>query len=350
MEGFFGEPPEHLDHERREQHDDTEDGRNQKQEKPSESRRRHRQSRRLARRNRAAIDPVASALRQNEGMPRPVWKGAITFGLVTIPVGLYSAIERQSELSFRLLHDKDESPVEYKRFCQTEDVEVPWSEIVKGYEFEKGQFVVISDADFAKARVPGTDTFEVRDFVPTGDIGPLYFDQPYYVAPTGKGGVKAYALLRDTLQRAGRVGVGSIVLRQREHLAALHPLDDALVLSMLRYPHELRAPDTLELPARGQGYAKKEMDLGLQLVQALAGDWQPEQYRDTYHEVLRELIRKKVAGEEITAPPARKPARVVNLVKALEESLRTPPRKPGAAVPVKRGTRSAASGRRKRAA
>ena len=281
-------------------------------------------------------------------MARPVWKGVISFGLVTIPVGLYSAIERKSELSFRLLHEKDGSPVDYRRFCQAEEVEVPWSEIVRGYEHEKGQFVVMADEDFAKARVPGTDTFEIRDFVPAGDIDPLYFDQPYYVAPAAKGGVKAYALLRDALRQTNRVGVGTIVLRQREHLAALHPLDDALVLSMLRYAHEIRPADTLDLPGEGAGYAKREIDLGVQLVESLAAAWKPDQYRDTYRDVLLEVIQKKVEGKDIEVPAPRKPAaRVVDLVKALEESLKSPPRA-GARAPARK--RARATARRKRAA
>jgi DNA end-binding protein Ku len=284
-------------------------------------------------------------------MARPVWKGAITFGLVTIPVGLSPAIERKAQLSFRLLHDKDQSPIDYRRFCAEENVEVPWREIVKGYEFAKGEFVVVTDEDFARARVPGTDTFEIRDFVPAGSIGPLYFDQPYYVTPGGKGGVKAYALLRDALRRTGRVGIGTIVLRQREHLAALHPLDDALVLSTLRYAHEIRSTKDLDLPAEGAGYQKREMDLGLQLVESLAGDWRPDQYRDTYHEVLLEVIEKKIEGKEIAvAPEAKRPARVVNLAKALEQSLRAPARREGAKAPARRGETGRRPGRRRRAA
>ena len=284
-------------------------------------------------------------------MARPIWKGSISFGLVTIPVGLYGAIERSAQLSFRQLHDKDTSPIDYKRFCEAEDVEVPWAEIVKGYEYEKGRYVVVTDEDFAKARVPATETFEIRDFVPAGSVGPLYFDHPYYVAPAGKGGTKAYALLRDALKRSGRVGIGTLVLRQREHLAALHPLDDALVLSMLRYAHEIRPSTTLDLPGEGAGYQKREMDLGLQLVESLAADWNPEQYRDTYTEVLRDVIEKRVEGKEVTvAPEAKRPARVVNLVKALEDSLRSPARKAGARATPRRAAARQKTTRKRRAA
>jgi DNA end-binding protein Ku len=282
-------------------------------------------------------------------MARPIWKGAITFGLVTIPVGLYSAIERKAELSFRLLHDKDESPIDYRRLCQEENVEVPWSEIVRGYEYQKGHFVVLTDEDFAKARVPGTDSFEIRDFVPAAEIDPVYFDQPYYVTPAGKAGVKAYALLRDALRQTGRVGVGSIVLRQREHLGGLHPVGDALVLSMLRYAHELRGTEGLGLPRDGDAYAKREMALGRELVESLAGSWDPTQYRDLYREALLAVIEKKIRGEEIAVPEAKKaPARVVNLARALEASLRAPARREGAKAPARR--RAAKTARRKRAA
>jgi DNA end-binding protein Ku len=284
-------------------------------------------------------------------MARPIWKGSISFGLVTIPVGLYGAIERSAQLSFRQLHEKDLSPIDYKRYCAAEDVEVPWSEIVKGYEYEKGRYAVVTDEDFARARVPATETFEIRDFVPAASIGPLYFDHPYYVAPSGKGGAKAYALLRDALKQSGRAGIGTLVLRQREHLAALHPLDGALVLSMLRYADEIRPPSSLDLPREGEGYQKREMDLGLQLVESLAGEWNPEQYRDTYTEVLRDVIEKKVEGKEVTAAPeTRRPARVVNLVKALEESLRAPARKPGARAPRRTAARQKAARRRRPAA
>ncbi|HEU5195240.1 MAG TPA: Ku protein, partial [Methylomirabilota bacterium] len=139
-------------------------------------------------------------------MPRAIWKGAISFGLVTIPVGLYSAVERAEQLHFRLLHAKDESPIDYKRVCEAEGVEVPWPEIVKGYEISKGEFVVMSDKDFARARTETTQTLAIRDFVPAQAIDFLYFDEPYYLAPEGKAATKSYALLRDALARAGRVG------------------------------------------------------------------------------------------------------------------------------------------------
>jgi DNA end-binding protein Ku len=255
-------------------------------------------------------------------MPRPLWKGAITFGLVTIPVGLFAATERRAEISFRLLHEKDSSPIDYRRFCAEENVEVQWSDIVKGYEYEKGQYVVMTDEDFAKARVPATQTFEVRAFVPAKDIDPMYFEQPYYLSPTGKTGVKAYALLRDALRKTERVGVGTIVLRQRERLAALKPMTEALVLTTMRFAHEIRSAETLDVPGDG-AYGKREMDLGVKLVESLASEWKPEEFRDTYHEVLLQVIQHKAEGKEISVPAPPRPPKVTSLVRALEQSLQS---------------------------
>src|SRR5688500_16604904 len=257
-------------------------------------------------------------------MPRAIWKGAISFGLVTIPVGLYSAVESRGELHFRQLHAKDESPIDYKRFCTAEDVEVPWKEIVKGYEHRKGQFVVLTDEDFATARVPATQTFEIRSFVPGTEIDGRYFDHSKLLPPAGKSATIAYGLLRDALAESGRVGVGKVVLRQREHLAALQPSGAALELTTLRFADELRSPSDLDLPGTGKGWTKKEMALARSLIDSLASEWKPEQYEDEYEAVLREIIAKKAAGEPIRAPKLerRRPAR--NLVDALEASLKAP--------------------------
>lgn len=282
-------------------------------------------------------------------MPRPIWKGAISFGLVTVPVGLFTATERAAEIRFRLLHAKDQSPIDYKRVCEAEGTEVPWSEIVRGYEYEKGQYVVLTDKDLARARAEATQTFTVRDFVPARAIEDLYFDQPYYLAPTGKGAARAYALLRDALARAGRIGVGTFVLRQREHLAALEPVGPVLLLTTLRFAYEIRSPDTLELPPAGRGWDKREMNLALQLIDTLAGEWDPARYRDTYRDVVMKVIEQKVKGEEITAPAPKKPARVVSLARALEQSLRTP-RRELARAPARRHAGHRARRAKKRAA
>ena len=265
----------------------------------------------------------------------------MSFGLVTVPVGLYTATERRNELTFRMLHKKDERPVEYKRFCVEEEVEVPWSEIVKGYEYARGQYVVITDEDFARARVPGTQTFEIRDFVPGASIDDFYFDHPYYLAPSGRAAAKPYALLRDALAASGRVGVGTIVLRQREHLAALEPAGQALVLTTMRWAYELRSPDALDLPARDAARDKREMELALRLIDALAAEFDPGRYRDTYRDVMLKIIEAKVKGEEVERPAAGRPRRVGNLMKALEASLRE--RKGPARAAGRRAPRSRAA-------
>ena len=258
-------------------------------------------------------------------MARALWKGSISFGLVTIPIGLVSAVEASEQLSFNLLHKKDGSRIVQKRFCQEEDVEIPWAEVVKGYQYAKGQYVVLTDEDFEKARVPATQMFEIRAFVPATEVEDVYFEHPYYVAPEGRGaGPKAYGLLRDVLKETGKLGIGTIVLRQREHLAALEPFHEALVLTTMRYAHEIRSPKELGVPRTGGSPA--EMKLARQLVDSLSDTWKPDEYRDTYTEVLRQLIEAKVKGEEIVAPEMPRRPRVVNLMKALQESLKERPR------------------------
>ena len=275
-------------------------------------------------------------------MPRAIWKGAISFGLVTVPVGLYTATERAAEIHFRLLHAKDASPVDYKRVCEAEGVEVPWSEIARGYEYTKGRYVIVSDKDFARARVEATQTFAIRDFVPARAIDVRYFDEPYYLAPAGKPAAKAYALLREALAHTERVGIGTIVLRQREHLAALAPTGPALVLSTLRYAHEIRPPDALDLPA-GRGADKRELALARQLIDTLATDWDPARYRDTYRDVLLKVIEQKAKGEPISVPAPRTPAKVVSLMDALQESLKAPRRAPAKAGGRRRPARKRAA-------
>jgi DNA end-binding protein Ku len=256
-------------------------------------------------------------------MPRPLWKGAISFGLVTIPVNLYSAVERRETLSFHLLHRKDGARIRNKRFCVQENVEVPWNDVVKGYEYAKGQYVIVTEDDFAKARVPATQTFAIRAFVPATEVEDLYFDEPYYLEPNGRAAVKAYALLRDALKQTGRIGVGTVVLRQREHVAAAEPAGDALVLSLMRFAHEIRSPKDLNLPKAGEGWTKKEMELAYRLIETLADTWKPEQFQDTYTEVLRIAIEAKVQGKELEPPREEPRPHVGNLMKALQASLAT---------------------------
>jgi DNA end-binding protein Ku len=271
---------------------------------------------------------------------RPMWKGAISFGLVSIPVGLYSATSRE-DLSFRLLHAKDRSPIAYRRFCAEENVEVPWSEIVKGYEYEKGQFVVMTEADFAKAGAEATQRIDIRDFVPADEIDFTHFEQPYYVEPT-KVGAKAYALLREALRRTGRIGVATVVLRQREHLAALKVSGDVLVLTTMRFADEIVEPAELEVPRGEAGLDRREIDLALQLVDTLAAHWEPDKYTDQYRETLMKAIEQKMQGRDVTPPAARKPpTKVVDLMHALEASLKAAPARPAARAAGRRAAMAA---------
>ena len=181
---------------------------------------------------------------------------------------------------------------------------------------------MLTDADFARARVEATQTFAIQAFIPARELDHLYAEHPYYLAPSGKGASHAYALLRDALDKAGRVGIGTIVLRQREHLAALEPTGQALTLTTMRFAHEIRPPAALELP-RGGRYAKKELALADQLIEALAAPWNPQDYRDTYTDVLKQVIKDKIAGKAVSpAPKSKRPAQVIDLAEALRESLK----------------------------
>jgi DNA end-binding protein Ku len=252
-------------------------------------------------------------------MPRAIWKGSISFGLVTIPVSLYPSGESAEQIGFRQLHRTDLAPIQYRRVCSAEGTEVPWGEIAKGYEHAKGQFVVVTDEDLAKARVEATQAIDVRDFVPAGEIPWTFFESAYYVEPA-KPGFRAYALLREALKESGRVGIGSVVLRQREHLGALAPSGDVLVLAMMKFAQELRSPDELSLP-RDVAVDPRELQLARQLIDSLAADWKPEQYRDSYVDAIRQVIEQKVEGKEITAPERKPRAKVIDLMEALRRSI-----------------------------
>jgi DNA end-binding protein Ku len=273
--------------------------------------------------------------------PRALWKGSISFGLVTIPISLVSATEPRETLAFNLLHRKDGSRIVEKRFCAKEDVEVPWKDIVKGYQYAKDQYAALTEEDFARVRVPATQTFDIRRFVPAADVEDLYFNSPYYVTPQGKPGLKAYALLRDALRETEKLAIGTIVLRQREHLAALEPVDQALVLTTMRFAHEIRRVKDLGLPASGKGWTDAEMKLARHLVDTLSGEWDPSEYRDTYTEALRKMVAAKAKGKETTAPEMPAPARVTDLMEALKRSLEKGPGRLARAAGRRRSTHKA---------
>ena len=255
-------------------------------------------------------------------MPRAIWKGSISFGLVNIPVGLYSATRPGNEIKLRMLRARDQSPIKYKRVAEADDKEVPWEEIVKGFEYDDGNFVVLTSDDLEKVSVASNQTVDIREFVDLSEIDPMFFDQPYFLAPE-KGGDKAYALLRDALEQSGKVGIAKVVIKTREHLAAVKPMGKALVLELMHFPDELADPGELHLPAAAPG--KKELTMAEQLINSMSGKWNPEEWKDEYREALMELIESKAAapGKEVRAPKGagRKPTNVVDLVSVLQESL-----------------------------
>jgi len=256
-------------------------------------------------------------------MARAIWKGTISFGLVTIPVGLFSAVSAE-ELSFHLLDSRDFSAVHNKRVNEGTGEEVPWEAIVKGYQLPDGRWVTVTDDDFAAANVKATRTIDVLGAVCEEDIAVGFFDTPYFLAPEPQG-AKAYALLREALRRAKRVAVGQIVIRSRQRLCALVPQGDALVLEVMRYPYELRDSSALELPGdelAALGVTEAESNLAAQLVATIETDWEPSRYRDTYHDDLLALVKRKADGETIVAPePPAPTAEIVDIMDLLKQSV-----------------------------
>ncbi|OLC34158.1 MAG: Ku protein, partial [Acidobacteria bacterium 13_1_40CM_56_16] len=251
---------------------------------------------------------------------RAIWKGNISFALVSIPISVFSAT-RKNELSFHYLHKNDMSPVSNKRFCDQEDVEVPWEEITRGYEYEKGQYVEITDEDLDKADIELTKTIQIVEFVHEEEIDPLFFDKPYYLEPQ-KGGERAYALMRDALAQSKKVGIAKVVLKSREHLAAVKSVGDLMTLQTMRFAHEIVEPGTLNLPKKAD-ISKKEMDLANTLIDSMSEKFDPTKYKDEYHDKVLEIIQMKVAGVSPQVPAAKGPgpAKVIDLMEVLKQSL-----------------------------
>jgi DNA end-binding protein Ku len=279
---------------------------------------------------------------------RVLWKGAITFGLVHIPVSLYPG-STSSTLDLDLLDKRDFAPVGYRRVNKRTGKEVAPDQIVKGYEYAKGEYVVVSDADFGQANVEATQTVELRAFVEASEIAPCYFDSPYYLEPGRRAG-KGYALLRETLRKTGRVGVATVVLRARQHLALVMPVGRLLVLNTLRFADEIRPASGLDLPAanlKTAGVSAKELDLAERLVEDMTEPWRPGAYKDTYRDDLLARIERKAksgrtheVGGDAEREPPRRGAQVIDLMAALKKSLDG---KGGRSARVKRHGRSRAA-------
>jgi DNA end-binding protein Ku len=252
---------------------------------------------------------------------RALWKGAISFGLVTIPVSLYPAT-RSEELKFRMLRKSDLSPINYKRVAETDGKEVPWDEIVKGYEYEKGKFVVLKEEDFARVDVEATQTVDIINFVAIDQVDPLLFYKPYYLE-VGKGADKAYVLLRDALVKAGKIAIAKVVIRARQHLASVKPQNSGLILELMHFPREMVDVSEFKAPAE-KPVGKPEMQMAEQLIKSMTSEWNPEEYTDDYREALEKLIEKKIEqGDEAEPVPAKRkrPSNVVDLVSILRQSI-----------------------------
>jgi DNA end-binding protein Ku len=255
-------------------------------------------------------------------MTRAIWKGSISFGLVNIPIALYTATRRE-ELKFRLLRKGDLSPVNYKRVAEKDGKEVPWDQIVKGYEYEKDRYVVLKDEDFQRVDLEATQTVDIQDFVRQEEIDPMFFYKPYYLEPQ-KGGDKAYALLRDALKETNKVGIAKVVIKTRQYLAGVKPEDSALVLELMHFADELADPKKLHVPKK-MDVGKREMNMARSLIDSMTSKWEPGKYKDDYREALMEVIEEKVeaGGKETEEKPrkAPKPTKVIDLVSVLQKSL-----------------------------
>ncbi|MBI2247989.1 MAG: Ku protein [Armatimonadetes bacterium] len=249
---------------------------------------------------------------------RPIWKGHLTFGLVTIPIKLYTATDSK-DIRFRLLHKTCLTPIQNKRYCPNHEQIVDWNDVVRGYEYAKGKFVPLTEDDLESVPLDTAGTVSVTSFVTLSEISPLYYEKSYYLAPD-EGGQKAFRLLHDTMTEASRVAVGKVVIKEKEHLVSVRPHDGALVLSTLYYADEVRAIDEIpELPVQTKIHPN-EKKMALQLIEGLVAEFAPAEYTDDYRQALEKVINAKIEGETIEAP-ARRHEKVVDLMEALRRSL-----------------------------
>jgi DNA end-binding protein Ku len=263
-------------------------------------------------------------------MPRAMWKGAISFGLVTIPVAVYPATEEKS-LKFNQLHDEDGGRIRYKRVCEKDGEEVTFEHIVKGYEVEKDRYVILTDEDFDAVPVESSRAIDIQQFVDLDEIDPIMFKKSYYLVPE-ETGAKAYALLRQAMSHDGRVGVAKVSFRDKEHLAALRFKDDAFVLETMYWPDEIRDADFGGVDVHSK-VRDQELEMARQLIDSLSADWDPEAFSDAYREGLVKIVEAKMNGEEIEVVEAEPAAKVVDLMEALKASVAAAKKGPAADTP-----------------
>jgi DNA end-binding protein Ku len=254
-------------------------------------------------------------------MARSIWSGAISFGLVNVPVKVFTAV-RKKDVRFHQLHEKDGVRIQQKRWCPADEKEVAYEEIVKGYEVSPNQYVVIDPEELDALDPEATHTIDIEDFVDLDQIDPLFFDSNYYLVPDGKGD-KAYRLLLEAMRDAGKVGIAKVVMRTKQYLVAVRPVDEALVMTTMNFADEVVARDELEgLPGEKADASDRELKMAQQLIDSLATEWDPDKYHDTYRERVLDLIEKKAEGQEIVSQPeSDRPAPVIDLMAALEASL-----------------------------
>jgi DNA end-binding protein Ku len=252
---------------------------------------------------------------------RAIWKGAISFGLVTIPVSLYPATRRE-ELKFRLLRASDLSPVNYKRVAEADGKEVPWDQIVKGYEHERGKFVILKDEDFKRVDVEATQTVDIVDFIELDEVNPLLFSKPYYME-VGRGGDTAYILLREALVKTGKIAIAKVVIKTRQHLAAVKAQEKGLMLELMHFPEELLPVSEFKEPS-ARTIGKRELETAVQLVDSMTSPWEPGKYTDEYRHELEELIQDKIEHGEKPVPRTggkKPPSKIIDLVSVLKKSI-----------------------------
>jgi DNA end-binding protein Ku len=251
---------------------------------------------------------------------RPIWKGSISFGLVYIPISVYPAT-REEKLSFRQLRASDLSPIRYKKVADADMKEVSADQIVKGFEYERGQYVVLKDEDFQKVRIESTHSIDITDFVELEQVDPKFFYKPYFLEPQ-KGGEKAYALLHKALSGTGKIGVAKVVISNREYLASVKPDGLFLILDLMHFASEILSPEELKNPPLN-AITDKELKMAQTLVDSMTAKWEPEKYRDEYRSAVMEMIEQKAKKKVIAEKPLPTPkaTNVVDLVKVLQESL-----------------------------
>ncbi len=275
---------------------------------------------------------------------RTIWKGSISFGLVSIPIAVYPATSGAERVSFNMLRKGDLSPIKFKRVAEADGKEVPWEQIVKGYQYEKGQYVVFEDKDFDAVELESTHTIAIKDFVDEKEINPIFFQTPYYLEPM-KGGDNAYALLRDVLAETGKVGIAKVTLRNREHLAAVKAQGNLLVMELMHFAQEIAPADAIKAPP-AQSTGAREREMAKALIQHMSSEWNPDRYTDEYASAVMKLVDEKIkaGGKPVKTSAKSKPStNVIDLVQLLQESLAEKSKKPTKAPAKKKGGRTRAA-------